>query len=113
MEDKFRQNKTFKGNDDVFSQEIRKYKNNVCQFRIGDIVRLKDGLRNRYHGEMRVVEIAVAIRNRWSNNMRKYMENHITIVPSCFCSKCTGEDDISFLDVAFNVLEKDIYIVKK
>ena len=71
------------------------------------------GNNNRYYGEMRVVEITVAIRNRWSNNMRKYMENHITIVPSYFCSKCTGEDDISFLDVAFNVLEKDIYIVKK
>ncbi len=90
-----------------------KYKNNISNFKIGDIVRFKDISFDKCHGEMRVVDFSIEVKYKRHEKRKKYMYNYLILVPKDFCNKCTGENDIRLFDVAHPVFESDIYIVKE
>lgn len=90
-----------------------KYKNNICNFKIGDIVRLKDSMFDSYLGEMKVVDIFVEIKHRKNTKRKTYMYNYLLLVPKDFCEKCIGESDLRYLDVCRPALEGHIYKVDK
>ena len=90
-----------------------KYKNNISNFKIGDIVRFKDISLDKCHGEMRVDDFSIEVKYRGHEKRRKYMYNYLILVPKCFCNKCIGEDDVRLFDVVYPVLESDVYTVKE
>ena len=91
----------------------KKYRNNICHFKVGDIVRFKDAAFDKYHGEMRIVDFYIDVKHRRHEKRKKYMYNYLILVPKDFCNKCAGENDIRLFDVVHPVFESDIYIVKE
>ena len=89
-----------------------KYKNNVCNFRIGDIVRFKDAAFDGHLGEMRVVDMFVEVKHKRNKTRKTYMYNYLHLVPKDFCEKCTGEDDLRYFDVCRTAFEGHIYKIK-
>ena len=85
------------------------HRNNICEFKIGDIVRFADVPRDNYYGDMKVVDVFVNVKLNPKDKRAKYMYNSLHLVPSNFCSNCEGEDDLSFLDECHLVYERDIY----
>ena len=90
-----------------------KYKNNICHFKIGDIVRFKDVSFDKYYGEMRIVDFSIEVKYRRHGERKKYMYNYLILVPKDFCNKCTGENDIRLFDGIRTAFESDIYVVKE
>lgn len=91
-----------------------KYKNNVCNFKTGDIVRFKGNDYDKNFGEMKIVEIAQEIKGKIGKNRtrkRVYMYNYLKLVPKDFCSKCIGVDDMEYFDVVRSAFEGHIYKV--
>ena len=91
----------------------KKYRNNICHFKVGDIVRFKDACFEGYYGEMRVVDFSIEVMHKMHKQRKKYIYNYLRLVPKGFCSECAGEDDIRTLDVMHFIYEADVYIVKE
>ena len=55
----------------MYDRRDEKYKNNICHFKIGDIVRFKDVSFDKYHGEMRIVDFSIEVKYRRHEKRKK------------------------------------------
>lgn len=86
------------------------YKNNISKFKIGNIVRYKKPLMNQHFGEMRIVDISVECKFKFSKQRKKYLYNEFLLLP--INEKCKGIDDIDIFDKFCRVLERDIEFLR-